>query len=165
MEGTHQFNNQVDYRFTLLLDQILGKKAKKPKDSEFGYVEDDGLGKTQLFLRMKGDLNDPDISYDKQQLGKHLKKEVKEEKQEIKAILKQEFGLFKKDTTLKSPTKEENTQALFEIEWDEDPEKVEQKKVEGRKEEEKKSEKKGKFGKFIDKIAKPNEDEYVSPQD
>jgi len=29
----------------------------------------------------------------------------------------------------------------------------------------KKEKKKGRFGKFIDKIAKPNEDEYVTPKD
>ncbi len=165
MEGTHTFENIVDYRISLSLDQILGKKAKKPKETEFGYIEDDGLGNTQLFLRMTGNINDPNIAYDRQELGKHLKKEVQEEKQKLKAILKEEFGLFKGDSTLVNPNKEEKKSPVFEIEWEEEPSKTEQKQEQPKKEEGKKSEKKGKFGKFIDKIAKPNEDEYVSPQD
>ena len=151
-----------------MLNQILGKKAKKPKDNEFGYVEDDGLGRTQLFLRMKGNISDPKIKYDKKQLRDHLSKEAKEEKQEIKAILKEEFGLFKKDTSLSKPSQPKSDKPLFEIEWDEDEKDGNSKgenSLETKPAEEKKSKKKGKFGKFIDKIAKPNEDEYVSPQE
>lgn len=165
MEGTHTFNNDVDYKISLLLSQILGKKAKKPKDTEFGYVEDDGLGRSQLFLRMTGNISDPDIRYDQQQLGKHWKKEAQEEKREIKSILKKEFGLFKGDSTIKDPSSTKKEGPLFEIEWDEDTKKEPFNVVEGKQEEEKKSKKKGKFGKFIDKIAKPNEEEYVTPQE
>jgi len=165
MEGTHSFDNEVDYRFSLLLDQILGKKAKKSKESEFGYIEDDGLGKTQLFLKMTGNIDDPKVAYDNQQLKAHLKNEVQEEKRELKAIFKEEFGLFKKDTTLKSPTESKSQSAPFQIEWDEDPVENPKNEVKTSTPKEKKSKKKGKFGKFIDKIAKPNEDEYVPPQD
>ncbi|MEX2379457.1 MAG: AsmA-like C-terminal region-containing protein, partial [Vicingaceae bacterium] len=69
--GSHSFDNEIDYKFTLLLNEILGKKAKKPKSNEFGYVEDDGLGRTKLFLKMTGTVDNPDISYDKEQLKTH----------------------------------------------------------------------------------------------
>ena len=38
--GTHTFDNNIDYHITLLLSEVLGKKARKPKVNEFGYVED-----------------------------------------------------------------------------------------------------------------------------
>jgi hypothetical protein len=168
IEGNHTFDNEVDYQISLSLAQVLGKKVKKPQDTEFGYIEDDGLGKTRLFLRMVGDLSNPDIKYDKEQLKDHWKSEVKKEKQTIKSILKQEFGMFKKDTTLSSPAKENNSSAPFQIEWGENEKKEETPKPSSNKSEEngvKKDRKKGKFGKFIDKIAKPNEEEYVYPED
>lgn len=157
VSGKHKFNNALDYHFVILLNEILGKKVKKPKNNEFGYEEDDGLGRTKLFLKLYGTTDEPKFGYDKSELKLHLKNEVNQEKKTIKKILNEEFGLFKKDTTIKdlntNPKPKKNP---FEIEWEEGNKKKEN-------EEEKKSEKKGKFGKFIDKIAKPNEEEYVAP--
>lgn len=168
IEGNHSFDNQVDYQISLSLAQVLGKKVKKPKNTAFGYLEDDGLGKTRLFLRMQGDLSNPSIKYDKEQLKDHWISEVKKEKQTIKSILKQEFGMFKKDTTLNSPSKEGNTNPPFQIEWSENEKKETKPDATSNKSVDKgakKERKKGKFGKFIDKIAKPNEEEYVYPED
>jgi len=168
IEGNHSFSNQVDYHIGLELAQVLGKKVKKPKENDFGYVEDDGLGKTRLFLRMQGDINNPSIKYDKQQLKAHWKNEVKKEKQSLKSILNEEFGLFKKDTSLSKPGNKSEEKPPFQIEWGES-EQAESKQdttsSQSAEKEEKNARKKGKFGKFIDKIAKPNEDEYVYPQD
>jgi hypothetical protein len=158
LEGKHDFNNNIEYRFELLLNELLGKKVKKPEHNEFGYVEDDGLGRTKVFMKMIGHVDNPKIAYDGDQLKVHLNKKLKEEKQTVKRLLNEEFGLFKKDsfdlptsTPRKSP---------FQIEWDEEKQKVRADSTNP-----KKAEKKSRFGKFIDKIAKPNEDEYVEPDD
>ena len=45
MEGNHSFKDEIDYSFTLRLKDFLGKKAKKPKENEFGYVEDEEFGR------------------------------------------------------------------------------------------------------------------------
>ena len=45
ISGVHDFDNQVDYQLQLLLSDILGKKVKE-QNTEFGQVEDDGLGRT-----------------------------------------------------------------------------------------------------------------------
>ncbi|MES2395151.1 MAG: AsmA-like C-terminal region-containing protein, partial [Bacteroidota bacterium] len=43
--GTHTFNNEIDYKIKLSLNELLAKKAKKAKkeNDEFGEIADDGL--------------------------------------------------------------------------------------------------------------------------
>lgn len=118
--GTHTFDNVVDYHFKLLLNELLGKKARKAKkeNEEFGTVEDDGLGKTAIYISMIGPLENPKISYDKSGLKMQMKQNVATETQNLKSILRNEFGWFKKDSTLKAaPQKKQN--ARFETEWEE----------------------------------------------
>ncbi len=167
LEGSHTFDNQIDYQFELVLNELLGRKVKKPKENEFGYVEDDGLGRTKIFLKMTGNVDNPEVSYDKEQLKSHVKEKVNEEKQTIKRLLNEEFGLFKNDSISK-PKKKETEEKPFTIEWD-DSENQDTSQTKSEKKEESQSEKKktkkGKFGKFIDKIAQPNEEEYVEPKE
>ena len=168
--GTHSFKNEIDYHFTLLLSDVLGRKAKKPKGNEFGYVEDDGLGKSKLFLKMTGTVDNPEVKYDSKQLRSTLKDKITNEKKVFKGILKEEFGFFKKDTTL-TPSKTSHTkpkQSPFQVEIDSSYlKKSDKNQTNGNQEvkSEDKNEKgnKSKFGKFLDKIAKPNEEEFVEP--
>jgi hypothetical protein len=160
ISGTHTFNNEIDYRFKLLLNDVLWGKAKKNKkeNSEFGYIEDDGLGKTTLFLHMKGTVDDYKISYDTKGLKESWAEDIKKEKQTLKTILKDEFGWFKKDTTLK---KEEVKDDGFIIEWEEEEEGAPENKKEGTKPKESKKKKKKKgLGKFLDKVSQPDEEEF-----
>lgn len=168
ISGKHTFKNEIDYRFKLLLNDVLWKKAKKKKKetSEFGYIADDGLGKTTLFLKMTGTIDDYKIGYDTKGLKENWKENLKKEKNTLKKILNEEFGWFKKDTTIKKD--EEPKDDGFQIEWEEEEEdkkdkenkKKQTSKKESDKEKEKKTKKKKGLGKFIDKIAKPDEEEY-----
>jgi hypothetical protein len=117
--GTHTFDNVIDYHFKLSLNELLSKKAKhsRKENDEFGVVEDDGLGRTSLFLTMKGTIDDPDIAYDRKGLKQNIKENMKEEKQNLKSLLNEEFGWFKKDSTIIHKKKKEN--GKFEIEWEE----------------------------------------------
>lgn len=129
--GTHNFDNEFTYRVKLLLSDLMAKNAKKAKkeNDEFSYVEDDGLGKTSIYLIIKGNPDNYKISYDTKSVKENIKQNIKTEKQTIKQILKEEFGLFKNDTSLINKTKEEkkvdfNNQHIN-IKWDEEnPEKV-----------------------------------------
>ncbi len=114
--GEHNFDNIVDYRLVLLLSDVLGKKAKQ-NNSEFGEIEDDGLGRTMLHLSMKGPIDNPKFGYDRKGAGEKMKTDLAREKQTMKAILKEEFGFFKKDTVKlpKKPKKEE-----MQIDWEDD---------------------------------------------
>lgn len=128
--GTHTFNNEIDYKIKLSLNELLAKKAKKAKkeNDEFGEIADDGLGRTDLFLTMKGTLDDPKIKYDTKSAIQSVKQDLKIEKQTLKTILKEEFGLFKKDTSLKNLNKiPEEDKTKFTIKW-EDADKKEEKK-------------------------------------
>lgn len=114
--GTHDFDNNVDYHIALLLSDVLGKKIDQ-NNSEFGEIADDGLGRTKLFINMKGSVADPRFSYDKKAAGEKIKNEVAMEKANIKGILKQEFGLFKHEASVQAP-KPKKTQEM-QIDWSE----------------------------------------------
>lgn len=88
--------------FVFCLAIYFGKKRKsaKKENSEFGYEEEDGTGKSILFLKMTGTPEKPIITYDTQGLKQKWKEDAKTEKQTLKQILNKEFGWFKKDTTL-----------------------------------------------------------------
>lgn len=110
--GTHNFDNIMDYRLRLMLSDILGKKVQT--NSEFGEIEDDGLGRTQLLISMKGPVDNPRFGYDRTGVKEKLKTDIVREKQNLKGILKEEFGMFKKDTSrVESRKKKEELQ----IDW------------------------------------------------
>lgn len=125
--GTHSFDNEIDYKIKLSLNELLSKKAirAKKQNEEFGKIEDDGLGRTNIFLSMTGTVDDPIIKYDKKEAIVDIKQDIKKEKKEVKQLLKEEFGLFKKDTTLKAPVKKKKQK--FAIEWEEEMEEDEKK--------------------------------------
>jgi hypothetical protein len=104
--GSHTFTNEVDYHFRVLLNELLSAKAKKSKkeNNEFGVEEDDGLGRTNLYVGMKGPLENPRIYYDSESLKKQFRENLASEKKDVKALLKEEFGWFKKDSTLRRQT-------------------------------------------------------------
>ncbi|MBL6657969.1 MAG: hypothetical protein ISR00_00035 [Flavobacteriales bacterium] len=93
--GSHTFDNEMDYEFKILLNEILGNKFKrkhKKKVSEFGVIEDDGIKGMTLFLKMKGSVDNPEISYNTLKLRESLDKGFKKEKKKLKDVVKSEFG-------------------------------------------------------------------------
>ena len=50
--GWHTFNNEINYKIKLSMDELLSKKARKKKkeNDEFGEVADDKLKNTNIFL-------------------------------------------------------------------------------------------------------------------
>jgi hypothetical protein len=92
--GTHDFNNNIDYRLQLFLSEILARESniKENSESEFGIVEDDGLGKTKLYFKILGNVKDFDVSYDRARAIRSIKTNLKNEKDELKNIFREEFG-------------------------------------------------------------------------
>jgi hypothetical protein len=121
VSGTHSFDNIVDYHIKLYLNDLLAKKAKRNKreNNEFGVIEDDGLGKTKLFLTMKGSVDDPTFEYDRQGSKENRKQNLAEEKQELKQIFKKEFGKKDKGDEKKTNKKESIQQKII-VEWEDD---------------------------------------------
>ena len=117
VSGKHGFDNMVDYHFQLTMSDLLSKKAKKAKkeNEEFGIIADDGLGRTQLFISMSGPIDDPKISYDALGAKEKFKADIKNEKQTLKKVLKEELGLFKKDSTLNDSKKKKEKKVIIEF--------------------------------------------------
>jgi hypothetical protein len=119
--GTHTFDNSIDYHINLLLSEVLARKGKKDRQEEFGPVIDDGLGKTRLFILMTGTADDPKFMYDKASLKEKLSKDLQQEKEEIKKVLKDEFGFGKKKKQGSEPEMEQPSKKdKFIIEWEDD---------------------------------------------
>lgn len=120
--GEHTFDNEINYHINLLLSEVLSKKfrKRKKKDEEFTNIEDDGLGRSTLFLMITGTVDDYKISYDRKKARKKIKDDLKKEKQEIKNILKDEFSLFKRDTSRKKTLKRIKTNEEFIFKFEED---------------------------------------------
>ncbi len=96
--GVHDFDNMVDYHLKLLLSDVLGKKVKQQNNSEFGEIEDDGLGHTKLFISMKGPVDNPRFAYDKKAVTQKLAGDFKEGKNDFKSLIKNEFGSKKNES-------------------------------------------------------------------
>jgi hypothetical protein len=118
VNGKHSFDNDYEYHIKMLLSVILSKKRMKNKSrlSEFGVVEDDGLGRTTLSLKIVNKGEDVKVSYDLKAVSSEVKNNIKSEKQTLKTILNQEYGWFKSDTAAKKKPVE---RSRFKIKWDE----------------------------------------------
>jgi hypothetical protein len=150
MSGKHTFDNAIDYRFKVMLNELLSQKAKKAKKENEEFLEDDDEGgkrRMALFISMKGTVDNPKFSYDKVGLSNKIKQDVKQEKQTVKSLLKEEFGMYKSDTTL--GTNKEIKPVKLQVEWEEAPKKEEPKKPDPRLQQKEKT----KFDKWLDKIA------------
>ncbi len=124
ISGQHHFEGDFKYQINVLLSEVLGRKARERKleNQEFSHIEDDGRGRTSLFLVMQGNSDDFQIKYDTKGVKQHIKEEFKKEKTNLKKILNKEFGWFKKDSAVvqskkKAPPKK-TTKEQFKIEWD-----------------------------------------------
>ncbi|MFN7012710.1 MAG: AsmA-like C-terminal region-containing protein [Bacteroidia bacterium] len=150
MSGKHTFDNIIDYGFKVMLNELLSQKAKKAKKENEEYLEDDDEGgkrRMALFISMKGTVDNPKFSYDKVALTNKIKQDVKQEKQTVKSLLKEEFGMYKSDTTL--GTNKEIKPVKLQVEWEEASKKDDPKKPDPRLQPSEKT----KFDKWLDKIA------------
>lgn len=119
IDGKHSFDNEYEYHVKILLSEALSKKIRKPKTNttEFGAVEDDGLGRTSLLLKIVGKGETVKVSYDVKAAGTKVKNEIKSERQSLKTILNQEYGWYKNDTSVNKNT--DPVPKKFRITWDE----------------------------------------------
>lgn len=156
LSGRHSFDNEIDYRFKVMLSELLSQKAKKSKKENAEFLEDDDSDKRRmaLFISMKGTVDNPKFSYDKIGLSNKIKQDAKKEKQTIKSLLKEEFGVFKNDTSLN--TTKEIKPVKLQVEWEEAPKKEENKKPDARLQPKEKT----KFDRWLDKIA-PEEEQKI----
>lgn len=103
--GKHTFGNIIDYHLQLLLSELLAKRhrANRQLDDELALVENDPENKRSVFIVMTGPADNPTIRYDKKGAKEKIKQDIRQEKQNLKQLLREEFGFFKKDSLAKKP--------------------------------------------------------------
>jgi AsmA-like C-terminal region len=119
--GTHNFNNNFNYKIKVKLSETLYKKAKKSKNQmdEFGIFETNNSRKISLPLTIMGNIDNYKISYDPKQAAANMMQNLKNEKMQLRTLLNEEFGIFKKDSlsiVKKEKKKEDNILIEFENE-------------------------------------------------
>ncbi len=119
VNGKHSFENNYEYHIKILLSEMLSRKIKKPKPntSEFGAVSDDGLGRTSMLLKVVNKGEDVKVSYDIKAAGNQIKNDIRAERQNLRTILNEEYGWFKKD--ISAADRPAKTAPRFKIVWDE----------------------------------------------
>ena len=100
VNGKHSFDNDYQYHVKMLLSEILSNKTRKNKtlSDEFGEIEDDGLGRTSVFLKIDGKGEDIKVTYDMKAAGNQIREDVKKEKATLKTIFNEEYGLYRSDS-------------------------------------------------------------------
>lgn len=145
ISGTHTFENQIDYALNFKLSDLL--RTGREKDTEFGYIREDNTG-LNIFLKMEGTVDDPVFSMDNDAARQKRKKQFQKEQTTVKNMLKEEFGLFKSDTTLTGiEPKKEGNNPRFSVDFEEFKEKNDttDKPRDAREEKKKKKKKKDLF--------------------
>lgn len=129
--GTHTFDNGLDYHFTIALADLVASKFKTRNkgynnQEEFGPIEDDGRGRTMVYVSLTGTVDNPVVKFDKKAMREKISNDMKAQKAELKQIIRQEFNRGRSDT-LKNTQQQKGKDVLkkqeegkFVIEWDDD---------------------------------------------
>ncbi|MDX9812262.1 MAG: AsmA-like C-terminal region-containing protein [Bacteroidales bacterium] len=123
VNGQHNFDNAFEYHVGVRLSEILSRKARNNKKlvSEFGDIEDDGLGRTSVLLKITGDGKDIKVSYDMKAAGNRIREEIKKERQTLKQIFSEEYGTGNGragDAGAETDEAAKATQPRFRITWE-----------------------------------------------
>jgi hypothetical protein len=118
VNGQHSFENKYEYHVRILLSQILSRKRKKSNNvTEFGVVQDDGLGRTSLLLKVESRGDDMKVGYDLKAASQGIKDNIKAEKKALKTILNQEYGWYKDEAATTAPVQDKKPKVR--ISWGE----------------------------------------------
>ena len=133
--GIHEFNNHYDYRLKLKLSQLLYRKARGSRNSEFIIAEDESDTRV-LFLMLINDGSGARVEMDRERTAEKIRSDLNQEKTELKRILNEELGLFKNDESIGSeedPHKRNDESFTFEFNEEADSTGVKEPKKEKRR--------------------------------
>jgi len=129
--GTHTFDNDLNYHFSIALADILASKFRKKnpgynKQDEFGPIAEDNRGRTMVFVSMTGTVDEPVFNYDKKAVREKINTEMQSQRSEMKQVLNREFQWLGGDTLTKARKQKDKEMqkkqedGKFVIEWDDD---------------------------------------------
>lgn len=115
--GTHKFSNQYDYRLKLLMSELLYNKARRSDNPEFVMAVDNSDTRT-LFLKVYDNGSGASVEVDRDKTAEKIREDLKEERLELKGILNEELGLFKKDEEVLTRKKQQSeSEEIFKFEF------------------------------------------------
>ncbi len=130
LSGEHSFGNEIDYRLRVELSEFMSRRhreSRNPQD-QYGEIIDDGLGRTTLFLKLTGTTQDVVVRYDQEGLKDKLRQDIREERENLRDILRDEFRFISRqptDTTSQKDDRQKERDRIrkqeeegFIIEWD-----------------------------------------------
>ncbi|HCS20432.1 MAG TPA: hypothetical protein DIW47_07705 [Bacteroidetes bacterium] len=103
IEGQHSFKNMLNYSIKLQLKDVLAGPYMRDHEVDEFEKEEEGVN---VFIRMSGTPDKLQIGYDSKKARKSFKQEMKKEKQSVKEILRDEFGIQKKEPENPEPEDE-----------------------------------------------------------
>ena len=103
LNGSHSFDNDIDYHIKVNLRKLLANKFKKNNTNE--YIEEDPYEGTNLFLSLKGNMSNPTVKYDRQYADQKISDDFKKEKENLKTLFKKE--------TVKTETKDKTKEDKY----------------------------------------------------
>lgn len=89
VHGKYSFDHIIDYAIVLNLKNLLATKFKKNKTLDEKYVND-AKGGINIYISIKGHLDDLEIKYDKKSVKSKIKENFKKEKENFKNIFKKD---------------------------------------------------------------------------
>ncbi|MBT7896212.1 MAG: hypothetical protein HN564_04370 [Flavobacteriales bacterium] len=107
ISGKHKFNQEYNYKINLLLSELLTKRFQN-NTPDFNQKDTLSPVKTNLQLKMSGNRDDMNISFEKLKIKEHIQNKIKTEVINIKKIISEEID--------KKGIVEENDD--IDIEWD-----------------------------------------------
>lgn len=124
LAGEHKFNNQINYRINLLLSEITSRKRKQKEKTEpkTWVEEDDGLGRTKIYIKVTGTIDNPEFSYDTKSVIIKVGAFIKEGGENFIKTIKEEFKWTKKDSSAikQQQNWKEQEKGKFVIDWEEE---------------------------------------------
>ncbi|NNJ56837.1 MAG: hypothetical protein HKP14_11930 [Bacteroidia bacterium] len=98
LEGTHTFENYMNYRISLSVAELLATKANWIAKKKERRIEQNQNGGLTAYILMEGTPEDLSIKYDRTAVKENIKEEVKKEKAKFLKALKGE-GTLEEETS------------------------------------------------------------------
>ncbi|MFC2090993.1 AsmA-like C-terminal region-containing protein, partial [Bacteroidota bacterium] len=114
--GTHGFDDTFEYHLSTRLSDILFQKAINANNQEF-EIALDTEDKRTVFLVLYDRGEGLAVEFDEKKAFHKIKQDLKDKRTELKTLLNEEFGFFKKDTNVNIKQVDENVPTFrFEFE-------------------------------------------------
>ena len=117
ISGTHNFKNEIDYNIQLLLSEILSNEFRRKNtnmNNPYEKIEINNENFSKIYLKMKGNTDNPKIYFDKIYAKKKLEEKLNKEKETIKTIIRED--ILNDNPKTKTPVQDED----LIIEWEDE---------------------------------------------